>query len=217
MVALPRALAAAALAALLPGIARSAGPQIEKRALTSRGKPRAYYLFVPSGVSAERPAPMIVTLHGSGRDGRPLLQKWKGLAEKKGFVLAGPDSIESERWASPEDGPLFLRDVVEDVRARHPIDGSLGFMGPRRAVLLSLSVPKTCFRRSTAGTARAQTRDSIRYFAFSSSMLPFESTSVSGHLPSPSRPVRASEVIDPEVIRGTSLLILPNEVRASTV
>ena len=118
-----RALAAAILAALLPGVARSAEPKIEKRTLTSREKSRAYYLYVPPGISADRPAPLILTLHGSGSDGRRLVEKWKDLAEKEGIVLAGPDAITPGRWASPEDGPLFLRDVVEDVRARFPIDG----------------------------------------------------------------------------------------------
>lgn len=118
-----RALAAAILAALLPGVARSAEPRIEKRTLTSREKSRAYYLYVPPGMSADRPAPLILTLHGSGSDGRRLVEKWKDLAKKEGIVLAGPDAITPGRWASPEDGPLFLRDVVEDVRARFPIDG----------------------------------------------------------------------------------------------
>ena len=118
-----RALAATILAALLPGVARSAEPKIEKRTLTSREKSRAYYLYVPPGISADRPAPLILTLHGSGSDGRRLVEKWKDLAEKEGIVLAGPDAITPGRWASPEDGPLFLRDVVEDVRARYPIDG----------------------------------------------------------------------------------------------
>ena len=118
-----RALAAAILAALLPGVARSAGPRIEKRTLTSREKSRAYYLYVPPGLSSDRPAPLILTLHGSGSNGRRLVEQWKDLAEKEGIVLAGPDAITPGRWASPEDGPLFLRDVVEDVRARYPIDG----------------------------------------------------------------------------------------------
>jgi poly(3-hydroxybutyrate) depolymerase len=123
VVTLRRAVGAAALAALLPGVARSAEPKIEKRTVTSRGKPRAYYLYVPSSVSAERPAPLLLALHGSGRNGLPILEKWKDLADKEGIALAGPDAIEPARWASPEDGPLFLRDVVEDIRARHPIDG----------------------------------------------------------------------------------------------
>jgi poly(3-hydroxybutyrate) depolymerase len=118
-------LRAAVVAAFLfvAGAAPGADSKIEKRAITSRGKLRTYYAFVPPNISTEHPAPLIVMLHGSGRDGRELLEAWKGLAEKEGIVLAGPDSIESARWASPEDGPLFLRDVVEDVRSKQPIDG----------------------------------------------------------------------------------------------
>ena len=117
-----RAFAAGALLALFAGAARASDATVEKRAVTSRGKLRTYYAFVPAGISAERPAPLLVTIHGSGQNGRELLDVWRDLAGKEGIVLAGPDSLESARWGSPEDGPLFLRDVVEDVRAKQPID-----------------------------------------------------------------------------------------------
>jgi poly(3-hydroxybutyrate) depolymerase len=114
---------AAALGALTIATALAADARIEKRAITSRGKLRTYYAFVPTGVSPERPVPLLLTIHGSGQNGRELLEAWTGLAEKEKIVLAGPDSIESARWGSPEDGPLFLHDVVEDVRSKQPIDG----------------------------------------------------------------------------------------------
>jgi poly(3-hydroxybutyrate) depolymerase len=114
-----RAIAAGALL-LVASFARAA--KIEQRTLTSKGVKRTYALFVPDSVTKDHPAPLIVTLHGSGRDGKSLVSSWQSLAEKEGIVLAGPDSNERAGWAMPVDGPVFLRDVVEDVKASVPID-----------------------------------------------------------------------------------------------
>jgi len=96
--------------------------KIEQRTLTSKGAKRTYSLFVPDSVTKDHPAPLIVTLHGSGRDGKSLLSSWQALAEKEGIVLAGPDANERAGWAMPVDGPVFLRDLVEDVKSSVPID-----------------------------------------------------------------------------------------------
>lgn len=122
------------LAFLLLALATSASAatKIEKRTLVSRDKQRTYYLFVPTGISAEHPAPLIITFHGSGRDGKPLVAEWQGLAEKEGIVVAGPDSTDSVHWASPQDGPLLLRDLVDEIASKYPID-------PRRVYLFGHS------------------------------------------------------------------------------
>jgi poly(3-hydroxybutyrate) depolymerase len=126
-----RSILAALLLLTLPAAVLAAA-RIERRTLVSRDKERVYYLFVPPSASAERPAPLIVFLHGSRRDGRPLVEAWLDLAEKEGIALAGPDSADSVHWASPQDGPLLLKDVVDDVAAKHPID-------PRRVYLFGHS------------------------------------------------------------------------------
>jgi poly(3-hydroxybutyrate) depolymerase len=112
------------LAALLFARAGAAASDAKMvaRTLASGGKSRTYVLYVPASVAADRPAPLLLTLHGSGRDGKSLVSRWQDLAEKEGIVLAGPDSTDSQHWISPADGPAFLRDVVEDARAVHPID-----------------------------------------------------------------------------------------------
>ena len=114
--------AAAALLAL-SALARASDATVAKLTVVSRDAERTAYVFVPSTLAADRPAPMIVTLHGSGRNGRTLVDAWKGLAEKEGIVLAGPDSTDAAHWASPQDGPQLLEDVVDAVAARHAIDG----------------------------------------------------------------------------------------------
>jgi poly(3-hydroxybutyrate) depolymerase len=51
------------------------------------------------------------------------IDEWKGLAEKEGLLLAAPDSANSREWSMNTDGPEFLYDVVEAVRAKNSVDG----------------------------------------------------------------------------------------------
>lgn len=99
----------------------------EKQILTAEGTERTYYTFVPEKIaSAEKsaaPAPLILLLHGSGRDGMSQINEWKELAEKEGFILAAPDSANSREWSMNTDGPEFLHQVVEAVRAKNSVDG----------------------------------------------------------------------------------------------
>jgi poly(3-hydroxybutyrate) depolymerase len=99
-----------------------ANPAISRQTVVSRGKERVYWLFVPSSLSAERPAPILVAIHGSGGSGKGILESWTDLAEREGVVLAAPDSTDAVHWASPQDGPLLLRDVVDAVAAKYAID-----------------------------------------------------------------------------------------------
>lgn len=61
-------------------VAFAAG-KVEKQTLASQGTPRTYYTFVPEKLAA--PAPLLLLLHGSGRDGMSQIDEWKGLAEKE--------------------------------------------------------------------------------------------------------------------------------------
>lgn len=103
--------------------ADAAKGRTEKRSIVSDGRTRIYYRYVPPGVTAARPAPLLVTLHGSGGNGWSLVYKWRKFAEKKGIVLVGPDSTNSEIWNIDNDGPAFLHDLVEETRRDLPIDG----------------------------------------------------------------------------------------------
>ena len=88
--------------------------EITKELITSNGKTRPYYLYVPSTIKAPTPAPLIVTLHGSNRTGVTLVEKWKDFAKKEGIIIVGPDSSNLRGWGSPQDGPDYLHDLVED-------------------------------------------------------------------------------------------------------
>src|SRR5437868_13919303 len=109
---------------------------ITKELIVSQWKTRVYYLFVPDKLSASKPAPLLVLLHGSNRNGLSLVEKWKDLASKEGIILAGPDSSDSSHWSLPGDGPNFLHDLVETLKSKYPIN-------PRRVYLFGHSAGAT--------------------------------------------------------------------------
>jgi len=109
---------------------------ITKELITSKGKTRAYYLYVPSTLKSGTPAPLIVTLHGSNRTGVTLVEKWTSLAKKEGIIVAGPDATDLRGWGSPQDGPDFLRDLVEELKTKYTIN-------PRRVYLFGHSAGAT--------------------------------------------------------------------------
>lgn len=96
--------------------------KITKETLTSRQKSRTYYLFVPGNLTAKTPAPLLLTLHGSGRNGKSLVEKWKDLAAAEGIIVAGLDATNSQVWAMPADGPGLLHDLVEHLKTKYTID-----------------------------------------------------------------------------------------------
>ena len=106
--------------------------KIVKETIASEGKTRAYYLFVPDSVKPGKPVPLIILLHGSGRNGLSLVEKWKELANKEGIVIVGPDAGNTQGWSIPADGPTFMRDLTESLKSRYPIN-------PRRVYLFGHS------------------------------------------------------------------------------
>jgi poly(3-hydroxybutyrate) depolymerase len=114
------ALFAACLALVAPSAAESA--KVAKETFASGGRNRTCYLAVPGKLDPGKPAPLVIVLHGSNRDGSSLVEKWAKLAEKEGFLVAGPDASNPAYWKAPEDGPAFLRELVDRLRSRYPID-----------------------------------------------------------------------------------------------
>jgi poly(3-hydroxybutyrate) depolymerase len=99
----------------------AAGAGITRETLKVDRDSRTYYLFVPDAIGTE-PAPLVITLHGSGRDGRPLVDLFRGVASKERFIVAGPDAIDRRGWEVPTDGPALLYFLVEAVKAKHAVD-----------------------------------------------------------------------------------------------
>ena len=98
----------------------AANDDIIKERMKSSGKTRVYYLYVPATVKG--PAPLIIMLHGSNRTGVTLVEKWKDYAKKEGIILVGPDASNLAGWQSPQDGPDFLYELVEEVKTKYPIN-----------------------------------------------------------------------------------------------
>jgi poly(3-hydroxybutyrate) depolymerase len=117
---------------LISALSSFAKDDITKELITSSGKTRPYYLYVPSAIKAPATAPLIVMLHGSNRTGVTLVEKWKDYAKKEGIIIAGPDASNLSGWGSPQDGPDFLHDLIEELKTRYPIN-------PRRVYLFGHS------------------------------------------------------------------------------
>jgi poly(3-hydroxybutyrate) depolymerase len=109
-----------AMTIAVPAVAPAAGDKIERKTLDAGGKKHAYYLFVPDGLKG--PAPLLVLFHGSGRNGSSIVEPWRELAAREGIALVGPDAVDSSAWRVPLDGPAFVRDLVEELEAKYPID-----------------------------------------------------------------------------------------------
>jgi predicted esterase len=92
-----------------------------KLAFEFAGKSRTFYFFTPG---SEGPLPLVVLLHGSGRNGQTMVDAWSGLASKEHFSIAAPDAYDSSGWSVKIDSPEFLRAVVEQVKVRHAVDES---------------------------------------------------------------------------------------------
>jgi poly(3-hydroxybutyrate) depolymerase len=120
------------VASLILPLVASAADKVTKETLVSGGRSRTYYLFVPQSVRKMGPAPLLVLLHGSGRDGRSLTDKWESVAKKEGIILVGPDALPGAGWQIPNDGPDYLHDLVEELKQQLNID-------PRRVYLFGHS------------------------------------------------------------------------------
>ncbi|HZI66315.1 MAG TPA: dienelactone hydrolase family protein [Thermoanaerobaculia bacterium] len=163
----PALLILAVALALPADHAAAAKGKTEKRALVSAGKTRIYYRYVPSGVKAGRPAPLLVTLHGSGGNGWALVYKWRKFAEKEGIVLVGPDSTNPEVWNIDNDGPAFLHDVVEETRRQVPIDGRrIHLFGHSAGAVFALEIAALESEYFAAAAAHAGALESQYYSVF---------------------------------------------------
>ncbi len=95
-----------------------ADPTVQKLKLGSGRDTHTYYLFVPEKAEPG-PAPMLLLLHGSGRNGMSLIDPWMRLAKSEGIVLVAPDASNPQAWRFPEEGPDFFHDLIETVTATH--------------------------------------------------------------------------------------------------
>jgi len=83
---------------------------------------RDYFLFVPGSIAPDTPAPVLLLLHGSYSTPFDVLSQWTDVAQRVGIILAAPRSIDVYGWRIRDDTPALLRDIVDDIATRRPID-----------------------------------------------------------------------------------------------
>lgn len=110
-----------ALCAFLLAVPAFAKQKITKLTFDFGGHARVLYVVLPE---RDGPMPVVVLLHGSGRNGEIMAQAWKDLAGREGFIVAAPDAFEPAGWGSIVDPPEFFPAIVEQIRAIHPVDAS---------------------------------------------------------------------------------------------
>ena len=162
-----------ALALALPVAARAAS--IEQRTVDSRDKKRTYALYVPDSVKKDVKAPLLVAIHGSTSNGKTIVERWKDIADKNGVLVVGPDATDNSRWASPEDGPLFLKDVVDDVSKQYAIDGHRIYLFGHSAganFALQMAVLESEFFAAAAIHAGAVSSDYFSIFDYATRKIP---------------------------------------------
>jgi poly(3-hydroxybutyrate) depolymerase len=136
------------------------------------GKSRTYYSFVPE---AQGPLPLVLLLHGSGRNGKIMVDAWKDLASREHFILAAPDSFDSSNWDFEADPPAFFHAVVEQVKAKHAVDESRIYLfghsaGAGHALLLAILDSDTF--AAIAVHAGALTPENFHLFAYAKQRMP---------------------------------------------
>jgi len=97
-------------------------PHPQRLSFVSAERTRAYYLLLPPTANDASPAPLLVLLHGSYASPLEVLTPWRDVAAEAGVILVAPQSLDSYGWRIHDDGPAFLRDLVEEVARQHAID-----------------------------------------------------------------------------------------------
>lgn len=79
---------------------------------------RIWFSHVPQ---QERPAPLVVLLHGASRDGLSMIEMWRNTAEAEGLALLAPNSAGAS-WPLENPDPAFLIALIAEMAALHSID-----------------------------------------------------------------------------------------------
>jgi predicted esterase len=86
--------------------------------------PRLWYSYAP-----QTPAkmPIVILLHGAGRDGLSLIEVWNETAIRYGIALVAPNS-KGRTWSLNDPSPQFITDIIDEMSAKYQIDASRIFL-----------------------------------------------------------------------------------------
>lgn len=88
---------------------------------------RSYHVKEPDGWDGTSPLPVLIHFHGWQRTGALPVQHQRisGATRRRGVLLIAPNGQRKtwNMWSSETEDVQFAADVLEDVRARYPVDG----------------------------------------------------------------------------------------------
>ena len=205
------------IAMVLAGVVAAPGvdAQVMKRSLVYGTNQRTYYEYIPDRTDPAAPAPLLVLLHGSGRDGRTLVQPWQSLAKKHGFILVGPDSLDRGGWSMATEDPGYLYEVIERVKERVPVDGRRMYLfghsaGGHHAIDMGLL--ESAYFAAVAVHAGAMIGDKMPYINQATRLIPFGIWSGDADPLVPIKQVRATR----EALSGLGFGVKFHEMKGHT-
>src|SRR5262249_9531759 len=80
------------------------------------------FVYAPAHLPADKPVPLLMLFHGSGRDGMSQINEWRKLADSEGIVLVAPNATNTRQWSMSDDGPDLMRDIFDFARKHYRID-----------------------------------------------------------------------------------------------
>lgn len=95
-------------------------PRAESETMQHEVEGFKYYLFVPDGIDQKQALPLIVSLHPSTGRGGMMIDLIKEQAQKKGYIVAAPNSKDSKSWFFDESEDIFK--MIQQIKTTHAID-----------------------------------------------------------------------------------------------
>lgn len=93
----------------------------ERRTIRAASEVRHYQLYVPATIAPQDRRPLLILLHGAGRTGVSLVEKWRPVADRRHVILAGLHSG-GKGWTLNSDLTGFVEAVIIDIEKEHAVD-----------------------------------------------------------------------------------------------
>ena len=81
-----------------------------------------YQLYKPDSYDPSKAYPLIIAFHESTGKGILMIDRFQEQAEKKGYLVACPNSKDSKKWTYSEKDDVFL--MIEDIKRSFNLDYS---------------------------------------------------------------------------------------------
>jgi poly(3-hydroxybutyrate) depolymerase len=149
------------------------------------GTDRTYFLLIPESLAEGKPGPLVLVFHGGGGHAAtmPNFTHFDGLADREGFLVAYPESVNKHwndtRGLSPADDVAFIGILIAELERSRGVDPkriyatgiSKGFFSQRLACdLTNRAKSKGCPPDSRRDAGAAKKIDSCRALLSSSSI-----------------------------------------------